>query len=69
MVWHVIFNEKKHGKQSKISPQFQYNQYTRDYFKANPTGKREDAIKCWMFKKALQGHNRYEDSDLVILKG
>ena len=26
-----------------------------------------DAIKCWKYKKSLKGHNRYEQSDLVVL--
>mgnify|MGYP007107926100 CR=1 FL=1 len=29
----------------------------------------EEAIKCWKYKKNLQGHNRYEESDLIVLKG
>lgn len=28
----------------------------------------EDAIKCWKYKKQLQGHNRYEQSDLIAMK-
>lgn len=27
----------------------------------------EEAIKCWNYKKQLQGHNRYERSDLTAL--
>ncbi len=25
----------------------------------------DDAIKCWNQKKSVQGHNRYEKSDLI----
>lgn len=27
----------------------------------------DEAITCWKYKKSLQGHNRYEKSDLVVL--
>lgn len=62
--WIRIYEEKKQGVKTEISPQFEYNQYTRDFFKANPMASREDAIKCWRYKKSLPGHNRYEDRDL-----
>ncbi len=66
--WLRIEKDKKSGKKQKISSQFEYNQYTRDFFKANPTRKRIDAIKCWKYKKGLPGSNKYEDSDLNSLK-
>ena len=28
----------------------------------------EDAIACWKYKKNLKGNNKYEKSDLEILK-
>ena len=28
----------------------------------------EEAIKCWKYKKQLQGHNRYERTDLVAIE-
>lgn len=65
--WQKIVDEKKRGVKTEISSQFQYNQYTRDYFSDNPGATREDAIKCWKYKKSLPGHNRYEKSDLEIL--
>ena len=65
--WNRIIEAKKEGKKTEISSQFQYNQYTRDFFKANPNAKRSDLIKCWKYKKSLPGHNKYEDSDLNIL--
>ena len=65
--WTRIVNEKKQGKKTEISSQFQYNQYTRDFFKANPDDRRKDAIKCWKYKKSLPGHNKYEKEDLVAL--
>ncbi len=66
--WKRIVNEKKHGKKTEIASQFQYNQYTRDFFTANPNANRDDAIKCWKYKKGLPGHNRYEEGDLVALE-
>ncbi len=30
--------------------------------------KKEEAIKCWKYKKQLQGHSRYEKSDLIAIK-
>lgn len=66
--WKRIFEEKKQGKKTVISSQFEYNQYTRDFFAATTGFSRHDAIKCWKYKKSLPGHNRYEDSDLSILE-
>ncbi len=34
--WERIDADKKAGKKRQIGPQFQYNQYTRDFFAANP---------------------------------
>lgn len=64
--WIKIKEELKNGKKTQISSQFQYNQYTRDFFKNNINAKREDAIICWKYKKSLKGHNRYEDDDLIV---
>ncbi len=65
--WNRIFEEKKAGKKYTISSQFEYNQYTRDFFKDNPDMKRSDAITCWKYKKSLSGSNKYEKKDLSIL--
>lgn len=55
-------------EKTKIGKQFQYNQYIRDFFENNNDKSLDDAIKCWKYKKSLKGHNRYEKSDLEILK-
>lgn len=47
--------------------QFEYNTYIRDFFEDNQGRSLEEAITCWKYKKSLQGHNRYEQSDLVAL--
>lgn len=66
--WLKIELEVKSGKKKEIDSQFEYNQYTRDFFSNNPHNKREDAIKCWSYKKGFPGSNKYETSDLVALK-
>lgn len=67
-----ILEEKKKKKNRKekasIDKQFEYNTYIRDFFEANKGKSLEEAIKCWKYKKQLQGHNRYEHSDLIALE-
>ena len=55
-------------EKTKIDKQFQYNQYIRDFFADNDDKTLKDAIKCWKYKKSIKGHNKYEKSDLEILK-
>ena len=50
-----------------IGKQFEYNTYIRDFFADNPQRTLKDAVACWKYKKSLQGHNRYERSDLVAI--
>ena len=57
------------NEKTEIGKQFQYNQYVRDFFEDNEDKSLDDAIKCWKYKKCLKGHNRYEKSDLIVLKG
>lgn len=64
--FYKIQSELKSGK-TKIDKQFQYNSYIRDFFKNNKGKSLNDAIKCWKFKKSLKGHNKYENSDLIVL--
>lgn len=63
--WEIINSNEK----TSIDKQFQYNQYIRDFFEDNNDKSLDDAIKCWKYKKGLKGHNRYEKSDLTVLKG
>src|SRR5690625_3839943 len=47
---------------TKIAPQFEYNQFIRDFF-ADPKNKgvsREKAIEAWNKIKKLPGSNKYE---------
>lgn len=66
--YHQILEEKKKGK-TTIDKQFEYNTYIRDFFENNPGKSLDEAITCWKYKKNLQGHNRYEASDLAALDG
>jgi uncharacterized protein (DUF433 family) len=52
--------DKKYGKKIIIGKQFEYNQYTRDFFEDNPKLSREDCIKCWNYKKKQIGNHKYE---------
>ena len=61
-----ILEEKKKSK-TTIDKQFEYNTYIRDFFEDNRGKSLDDAIKCWKYKKAMAGHNRYERSDLAAL--
>ena len=65
--YYQILEEKKKGK-TNIEKQFEYNTYIRDFFADNQGKSLEEAIKCWKYKKQLQGHNRYERTDLVAIE-
>lgn len=65
----AYFEIQNSKEKTEIGKQFQYNQYIRDFFENNKEKSLNDAIKCWKYKKGLKGHNRYEDSDLSVLKG
>ena len=64
------YHEIKRNKlvRKKIDSQFEYNTYIRDFYEENKGVPLEDAIKCWKHKKSLPGHNRYEASDLEVLR-
>jgi hypothetical protein len=67
-IYNRILADKKLGKKYEIGKQFQYNQYTRDFFENNPKLSRQDCLKCWNFKKTQMGNQKYEKKDLKILK-
>ncbi|PKG22854.1 cytoplasmic protein [Niallia nealsonii] len=60
--WHKEEQRKKDPSYKKdIAPQFEYNQFIRDYF-ADPKNcekSREDAIKTWNKIKILPSSNKY----------
>jgi len=64
--YYQILEEKKKGK-TVIDKQFEYNTYIRDFFEDNKDYSLDDAIKCWKYKKSIQGHNRYDVTDLQVL--
>ena len=65
--YYQILEDKKKGK-AKIDKQFEYNTYIRDFFADNKGKTLEEAIACWKYKKQLQGHNRYERTDLIAIE-
>lgn len=65
--YYQILEDRKKGK-TKIDKQFEYNTYIRDFFADNQGKSLEEAIRCWKYKKQLQGHNRYERADLVAIE-
>jgi len=65
--YYQILEYKKKNK-TDIDKQFEYNTYIRDFFNDNKDKTLKQAIKCWKYKKSLQGHNRYEKYDLSILE-
>ncbi len=66
--WKRISEERKNGYKTVIGNQFEYNQYTRDFFENNHGRSKEECIKCWNYKKSKAGSHKYEDSDLEILE-
>jgi dTDP-glucose pyrophosphorylase len=64
--YYQILEDKKKSK-TTIDKQFEYNTYIRDFFADNSGKTLEEAIRCWKFKKGLQGHNKYAESDLTAL--
>lgn len=65
--YYQILEDKKKRK-TKIDRQFEYNTYIRDFFADNKGKSLEEAIKCWKYKKQIQGHNRYERTDLIAIE-
>lgn len=49
---------------TEIWPQFEYNQYVRDFFADNKGASLNDAIRCRKWKKMQPGNHRYKRSDL-----
>jgi len=66
-IYNKILLNKKKGKKTIIGKQFEYNQYTRDFFEDNPKLSKDDCIKCWNYKKNQIGNHKYEKDDLGIL--
>jgi hypothetical protein len=64
--YHKIIMAKKNST-TEIDKQFEYNTYIRAFFEDNTGKTLEQAIICWKYKKGLQGHNCYEQSDLTAL--
>lgn len=76
IAWQVIKEEKKQGRyRSEIGNQFEYNQYTRDFFKYSRDNKlklsRKACIRCWKAKKDIpNGVSKrvlFEPKDIDVL--
>ncbi|AZB43436.1 cytoplasmic protein [Bacillus sp. FJAT-42376] len=65
--WHEEEERKKDPSyKTAISPQFQYNQFTRDFFAdpANKGKKRKEAVEAWNTVKNLPGGSKYKHNGL-----
>ena len=51
-----------------IGSGFSFNVAFQKWLKSNTGKSLDEAIKCWKYKKQLQGHNRYERTDLVAIE-
>ena len=60
------YHSIEHPKE--IKPQFEYNQYIRDFFADNKGATLNDAIRCWHWKNIQPGAHRYETTDKDILR-
>ncbi|CAE7793869.1 unnamed protein product [Symbiodinium sp. CCMP2456] len=58
--WKEAEGERKEGK-TAIGKQFEYNQFTRDFFAANAGGSREEMMEAWRAVRSYQGPNTYEE--------
>jgi len=66
--WKFIYSESKNSKApKKIAPQFEYNNYLRDFLADNPNLRREVGINLWKIKKSLRGDNKYSKEDLNLI--
>ena len=61
--------ERERTQKPAIPASNQFNAYTRAFHAANPDKSPADARKCWAWKRARPGHNRYEKDDLLALEG
>ena len=64
--WYVEEERKKDPSYKKtIAPQFEYNQFIRDFFvdPKNQGKSRDGAIEAWNKIKKLPGRNKYESSN------
>ena len=58
--------KKNNKKTTKIAPQFEYNQYIRDFMADNLNSTKAEAIKYWKLKKLVRGNNKYNKLDFKL---
>lgn len=56
--WHEAEEVRKQGGK-KIGKQFEYNQFSRDFFSANSGKSKQDMIDAWNIVREYQGPNTY----------
>ncbi len=67
--WKEIVALKKNiNYRTGIAPQFEYNNYIRDFIDDNKNLLVKDAINCWKIKRNKSGTKKYEKGDLRYLK-
>ena len=68
--WYEEEERKKSPTYKRIiAPQFEYNQFTRDFFADPKNNKksRQEAIEAWNIIKKLPGSNKYTCTKMDIL--
>ena len=55
------------NKKKPLGKQFEFNQFTRDFFKANPNLSRQNCLHCWSFVRELKNRT-YSKAHLNYLK-
>lgn len=56
--WRAAEDQRAKGS-SEIGKQFEYNQFSRDYFAEEPDGTRKGMMEAWAEVRAIQGPNTY----------
>ena len=65
--WLLEESEKKNlNTKAPIGKQFEYNQFTRDFFAHEKNKTRADAIRAWKLVKTASGPNTYDDYRSMI---
>lgn len=58
--WKKAEKKRSEGKQ-EIGKQFEYNQFTRDFFAANSGGSRKEMMEAWRTIRNCEGPNTYKE--------
>ncbi|CAJ1399470.1 unnamed protein product [Effrenium voratum] len=58
--WKDAEQKRREGQQA-IGKQFEYNQFTRDFFAAKPGASRADMMEAWRTVRSYRGPNTYKE--------